>query len=51
MSREPTGHLVGVVITVQPNTFTVSEMNHAGEFVVDQRVPRFPDPALEGFVK
>lgn len=44
------GH-VGIVIAVQPNTFTVSEMNYAGEFVVDQRVSRFPDPALEGFVK
>ena len=46
----PYGH-VAVVIAVQQNSFTVSEMNYSGHGVVDQRVTKYPDPALAGFIK
>lgn len=44
------GH-VAIVIAVQQNSFTVSEMNYRGVGIVDQRVTSFPDPSLWGFIK
>jgi surface antigen len=43
------GH-VAVVIGRTPTSYTVSEMNYRGLWVVDQRTIAWPDPLVEGFI-